>query len=481
MALTLTAKTDTGKSRTDNQDSFLCKKLWGNADALLAVIDGVGGYAGGDIAAAIAREAIAHYMVKPKGDTITMLREAVVFANNQIAEERETNPLYAQMCCVLTAAVADTRLKKLFYVHVGDTRMYRFRNGVLEKLTSDHSLVGMREDAGDLTEAEAMRHPRRNEILREVGSTIRRIGDSDFMDYGETSFESGDLLLICSDGLTDMITTQQMVGIITAKNQPLDKKVDALIALANNMGGNDNITVVMAQNGAFPISSGVSQKTTTASPIQNNKPTQPLPVAAPIVANPPTPAPSVKKRLMPLLVFLLAASLLVNVWLGLQRAKNSVLPVNNTSRQDSLTNSKDSNSVLLAAAALPDSLIKNAQASVNKVLRLNLSNGEQTFALGTPIALGGILTVSGWETNPTVLVPGTNNSLAFTIPSDSLSTKDTIRLKNLLIKDFTTGLQISGRTQVVLENVQFENVANPVSYVPSKDTLAKPKTTVIIR
>lgn len=479
MALSLAAKTDTGKSRKDNQDSFLCKKLWANTDALMAVIDGVGGYAGGDIAAAIAREAIAHYMVKPKGDTLTMLREAVVFANNQIAEERSTNPLYAQMCCVLTAAVADAKIKKLFYVHVGDTRLYRFRNGVLEKLTSDHSLVGMREDAGELTEAEAMRHPRRNEILREVGSTFRRIGDSDFIDFGETSFESGDLLLACSDGLTDMITATQIVSVLTAKNQPLDKKAEALIALANKMGGNDNITVALVQNGALPVSSPAVQKTVAAPVEITNHSTQVIPPAPPVAEKPKTPAPTSKKGIIGLLVVLLAASLAVNGWLASRPAKTAVLPVEGVVK-DSLENASDT-LLKQADALLPDSLIKNAQNSANRVLRLNLPQGSVSLGLGTAIALGKILTVSGQETNPTVLLPHANNQLAFTIGADSLTAKDTIRLKNLRIKGFETGLQINGRVQVVLENVRFENVAHPVSYTPAADTSAKPKATVIIR
>src|SRR2546429_2872613 len=124
------------------------------------------------------------------------------------------------MCCVLTAAVADTKVQKLFFVHVGDTRLYRFRNGILEKLTKDHSLVGIREDAGELTEAEAMNHPLRNEILREAGSTVRRMDDPDFLDNEETNFLPGDLVLICSDGLSDMITRMQMTTILS-KQIPL--------------------------------------------------------------------------------------------------------------------------------------------------------------------------------------------------------------------------------------------------------------------
>lgn len=157
--LLIAGLTDVGQRRKDNQDTFICTPLWSESNALLAVIDGVGGYAGGDRAAAIAREAIERYMATPNGDPLSMLREAVVFANNQINEQRQQDLKLGQMCCVLTAALADISTNKLYYAHVGDTRLYRYRRGELTKLTHDHSLVGVREDANELTEAEAMAHP----------------------------------------------------------------------------------------------------------------------------------------------------------------------------------------------------------------------------------------------------------------------------------------------------------------------------------
>ena len=91
-ALLLTAQTDVGRQRTDNQDTFICAPLWSADTALLVVIDGVGGYSGGDRAAALARESIEHYMANPNGDPLSMLREAVVFANNQIDAQRRADP-----------------------------------------------------------------------------------------------------------------------------------------------------------------------------------------------------------------------------------------------------------------------------------------------------------------------------------------------------------------------------------------------------
>jgi serine/threonine protein phosphatase PrpC len=249
-------QTDVGRNRQDNQDTFIDSALWSAHRALLVVIDGVGGYAGGAQAAALAREAIHQYMATQNGHTLTMLCEAVVHANNQIVRQREQNPALNRMCCVLTAAVADVHTGIVQYVHVGDTRLYRFRQQQLEKLTHDHSLVGVREDANQLTELEAMQHPRRNEILRDVGSALHRVDDVDFLESGETDFAPGDTLLLCSDGLTDMLTRQQLVDVISQATS-VEEQVAALIHLANEQGGHDNITVVLARypthaNGVSP-------------------------------------------------------------------------------------------------------------------------------------------------------------------------------------------------------------------------------------
>lgn len=257
--LRIAGQTDVGQQRTDNQDTFISKPLWSANDALLVVIDGVGGYAGGAEAAALAKESIEQYMATPTGHTLTMLQEAVVHANNQIINQKYNRPELARMCCVLTAAVADVETQKLLFVHVGDTRLYRFREGALTKLTHDHSMVGVREDANQLTEREAMKHPRRNEILRDVGSLAHRVDDPEFLESGETDFRPGDALLLCSDGLTDMLTRDQIVSVLTQSLSP-EEQITDLIRQANEHGGQDNITVVLAH---FPATIG----TTLAPPI----------------------------------------------------------------------------------------------------------------------------------------------------------------------------------------------------------------------
>ena len=245
-SILLSGNTHPGRRRKENQDACIVRPLWSDDKALAVVIDGVGGYAGGERAAAIAKDCIEQYMQTPSGDTLTMLREAVTFANNQVVEERKKDQRLSEMCCVLTALVADTLAQSIYFVHVGDTRLYRYRDGKLQKLTRDHSFVGIREDAGEISEKEAMVHPHRNQILREVGSALHRLDDEDFMDYGRDAFVPGDLLLLCSDGLTDMITSQQLTSVLSI-NQPLMNKTDRLVELANESGGHDNITVVLLQ------------------------------------------------------------------------------------------------------------------------------------------------------------------------------------------------------------------------------------------
>ena len=280
-SLRIAGQTDVGRARRDNQDTFISQPLWSAHDALLVVIDGVGGYAGGAQAAELARESIVQYMATPTGDTLTMLREAVIFANNQIARQRHQDPALGRMCCVLTAAVADTEAGKLLYVHVGDTRLYRLRQHELEKLTHDHSLVGVREDANQLTEREAMRHPRRNEILREVGSVMHRVDDPDFLESGESDFGPGDTLLLCSDGLTDMLTRAAITSVMT---QPisLEAQITELLRQANEQGGNDNITIVLAQNRAVNVGGDVPVMPTPQPALNHNPPPNPVASAPPM-------------------------------------------------------------------------------------------------------------------------------------------------------------------------------------------------------
>ncbi len=120
--------------------------------------------------------------------------------------------MWRGMACVLTlAVVADD---KVFVGHVGDSRLYLTWNGAIRKLTSDHSPVGEREDAGELNEAEAMAHPRRHEVFRDVGSRMRLPDEEDFIEMKEFLFKPDAAILLCSDGLSDLLTSAEMLQVI---------------------------------------------------------------------------------------------------------------------------------------------------------------------------------------------------------------------------------------------------------------------------
>ena len=261
--------TDTGKMRDNNEDDFIAEKILKDRYIMGCVIDGVGGYEGGEVATQIARETILHYLSIPSGDIVTMMKEALTMANEKISQEKLKNSGHENMACVVTMAIADVKNRKFYYAHVGDTRLYLFRDNSLVKITKDHSFVGFLEDSGRLSEEEAMNHPKRNEINKALGFTMMMKADEEFIETGESPFLPGDILLLCSDGLSDMISSDQMVSILS-NTDPLNVKAKELIALANNAGGKDNITVVLVQNTDKPL----KQKATKPAVIKKNEPRQ---------------------------------------------------------------------------------------------------------------------------------------------------------------------------------------------------------------
>ena len=244
--------TDTGRLRDNNEDTFIAEKILKNRYVMASVIDGVGGYEGGEIAARIARETILKYFSIPSGEIITMMKEAIRVAHEKIHQEKLKNSEHAGMACVLTLAIVDRENKKFYYAHIGDTRLYLFRDQSLIKITKDHSFVGFLEDSGRLSEEEAMNHPKRNEINKALGFDAPISSSEDYAEFGESPFLPGDILLLCSDGLSDMINREKISSILNG-DASLEEKGTALIAAANTAGGKDNITVVLVQNTDKPL------------------------------------------------------------------------------------------------------------------------------------------------------------------------------------------------------------------------------------
>lgn len=251
------AISDMGCVRKNNEDNMVLCNIWGNKCILAVAIDGVGGQEGGEVAAAIAAESIPAYLNNYSvGDELSLLREAVRHANNEIYSRRIETPTLANMSCVLTAALIDGASRKVHMAHVGDTRLYRYYAGELRKLSHDHSIVGYREEVGDLTEEQAMHHPQRNIISRDVGSELHE--NVEFVE-GETFDLLGDsMLMLCSDGLCDMITSKQMISILS-KDETLEKRCQQLVDDAKEAGGRDNVTVVLVKySGEGVVSNDVS-------------------------------------------------------------------------------------------------------------------------------------------------------------------------------------------------------------------------------
>ena len=244
---TFFGNTDFGRRRENNEDAFVIENIWDDDHILAVAIDGVGGYEGGEVAAAIAQACIPEYLRNyPNGERCELLKQAVIYANNSIFEKRQQNPELSSMSCVLTAALIEVKNRRINMAHVGDTRLYELANGTYRKLSRDHSLVGYREEIGDLTEEEAMRHPQRNIISRDVGSKILQSNSDDYIYTDTFPLQARSSLLLCSDGLCDMVTSAQMRAVLE-QDIPTQDKVNALIQAANDAGGKDNITVVIVE------------------------------------------------------------------------------------------------------------------------------------------------------------------------------------------------------------------------------------------
>jgi serine/threonine protein phosphatase PrpC len=261
------AGSDPGRERENNEDRVVCDPERG----IYAVVDGVGGESGGEIAAQTAIEILQARLSRRTTDASRLIREAIALANKQIWEKAQANPALAGMACVLTVAVVDGDQATIG--HVGDSRLYLLRPGAgqgseIKKITRDHSPVGSREDTGEISEAEAMSHPRRNEIFRDVGSAPHEPDEEGFIDITQIRFEPDSALLICSDGLSDLVTAQAILSLVESNAANPKAAVQALIDAANQAGGKDNVSVVLVEGERFAAAAAKSRKepATAASP-----------------------------------------------------------------------------------------------------------------------------------------------------------------------------------------------------------------------
>jgi PPM family protein phosphatase len=225
-----TCKTDTGRQRRDNEDSALARA------PVFVVADGMGGAQAGEVASRIAIEAFERGL-PDSGTPEERLAVRVREANHQIYERSRADRGRAGMGTTLTAAYLDR--SHVAIAHVGDSRAYLFRDGTLQRLTQDHSLVDELVRRGKLTEEQAAEHPQRSIITRALGP------EPDVeVDTWSYPARAGDIVLLCSDGLTSMISEERIAEILVAHHD-LEAAADELIREANEAGGRDNITVVL--------------------------------------------------------------------------------------------------------------------------------------------------------------------------------------------------------------------------------------------
>ena len=224
--------TDTGRRRRQNEDAFVCDP------PLFAIADGMGGAQAGEVASGLAAAAFEEGAAAIHGEdgVATLVRAA----NARIFERAVHDPTVAGMGTTATVAVVDESAGTVTLAHVGDSRAYRYRRGALEQLTTDHSLVGELVRSGRLTEDEAAVHPHRSVITRALGT------DADVeVDTLTVEVVPGDLVLLCSDGLSAMVRDEEIARVLEATGAAPREAGEALIAAANAAGGEDNVTVVL--------------------------------------------------------------------------------------------------------------------------------------------------------------------------------------------------------------------------------------------
>ncbi len=253
------AQTDRGRRRAENQDALLCEVAPDGRMGIFAVADGMGGQKAGEVASAIAIETLREDLLPlldmagseggdasgvsvssaPDVPLTSYVRAAIARCNERILDHAQEHPETRGMGSTLTLALVKGSLAII--ANVGDSRTYRVRGGAIESLTHDHSLVAQLVAMGEIAPDEIYTHPQRNFIFRALGA------ESEVQpDIFTERLHSGDTLLLCSDGLWDMVRDDAIYRAIGAV-EGLEQAATGLVALANDNGGDDNISVIIAR------------------------------------------------------------------------------------------------------------------------------------------------------------------------------------------------------------------------------------------
>lgn len=234
------ASSDIGKAREINQDYYSIPKPEDNLQ-LFILADGMGGYNGGEVASSLATTSAKGYIENNfdkiehnKEAILEMIKNAIEYANMVVFEKSKQEPNLEGMGTTLDICFIYNN--KVYVGHVGDSRVYRIRGEIIRKLTKDHSYVQQLVEEGKITREEAEHHPKKNMLLKALGCT-----ELVEPDLRARNMEQGDILVMCSDGLTNMVSEKEIYRVVK-ENPEIAPKV--LVELANEAGGYDNITVV---------------------------------------------------------------------------------------------------------------------------------------------------------------------------------------------------------------------------------------------
>jgi PPM family protein phosphatase len=231
------AITDPGRTRRHNEDSYVIEP------PLFAIADGMGGAQAGEVASRLATAALKEGQVDAGGEQ--RISDLIQAANRRVYDRSSSDPNTSGMGTTITVALVED--DHVAFGHVGDSRAYLIRDASMEQLTEDHSLVNELLKTGRLSREEAETHPQRSVITRALGT------DPDVdVDTFSVRAENGDLFLLCSDGLTDMVSEESILDVVERHRDDIDGALRALVKEANRGGGQDNITVV-----AFEIANGM--------------------------------------------------------------------------------------------------------------------------------------------------------------------------------------------------------------------------------
>lgn len=244
MQITAVGATNIGRKRKANQDSYRMEA----AQNLFIVADGMGGHAGGEFASRITVETVGDSVIGDRNAKLNMtpaelLMAAIHRANSNVYSAAQKDPALAGMGTTVVAMLFDAA--RLYVGHVGDSRVYMAQPGRIWQLTRDHSLVNEKLRAGIITRDQLRNDKSRNVITRSVG-----FESSVLVDLYQKDLQSGEIFLACSDGLSGLVEDKQILSVLDElawNNTSLEPAALRLIELANNNGGDDNITVVLAR------------------------------------------------------------------------------------------------------------------------------------------------------------------------------------------------------------------------------------------